>query len=135
MDPEHRRAPADRGEPGPGCARDADRRQRRAEPGQHRNVAITLTKTAAGCGFKIKYGDGAVEGPFGFTGASKLKNHVYTQPGSYTIEVWGKKKGNNPKCKGGTQTAQLTVSGGGGSGSHTLQKAPGGVEVLKPRVT
>ncbi len=98
------------------------------------NVSITLTKTGTDCGFKIDYGDGgAPVGPVGFTSGSKVMTHAYAQAGSYTISVFGKKKGNKPKCKGATQTTQLTVTGGNGGGGTggSLQRAPTGSDRLK----
>ena len=105
-----------------------------ASPGT--TVAATITKTGQDCGFKIQYGDGTpVEGPFGHSNPSKVMFHTYTGPGSYTIEVWGKEKGNKPKCEGGTKTAQVTVTDGGSpdpgdGGSRSFGLKPAGGQPL-----
>ncbi|MCP5060060.1 MAG: PKD domain-containing protein [bacterium] len=103
-------------------------------------VSITLTKTGAGCGFKINFGDGPGVGPFVFTGGSKVMTHTYTQPGTYTIQAWGKAKGSKQACKGGTKVGQVTVINAsenpGGNGNVQIQKAPalgaGGLKLKKP---
>ncbi|MBW2243774.1 MAG: PKD domain-containing protein [Deltaproteobacteria bacterium] len=97
-------------------------------------VSVTLTKTGAGCGFKIHFGDGPGVGPFVFTGGSKVLTHTYSQPGTYTIQAWGKAKGSKQACKGGTKVGQVTVINAspnpGGNGQ--IQKAPAkGVGNLK----
>lgn len=88
-------------------------------------VTVTVSKTGQNCSFRINYGDGPGNGPHGFPFS---ETHTYSQPGSYTISVWGVNGGGPPACNGGTETTQVTVTGNGNrpgnGGTVSIMEAP-----------
>ncbi len=97
-------------------------------------VNVTVQTGAAPCAYTIDFGNGPVAGPYGNGNGTKTYPTQYAQPGSYTVSVKGKKKGNKPACGAGPKTTTVVVQGGGGGRlGGTLGKIPAGLndEIVK----
>lgn len=72
--------------------------------------ATTLSIGHAGkkCGYRIDLGNGTGLGPYSVGGAGTTLPVTYPSSGSFAIQVFGKKKGNHPKCQ--VLASPLTVA-------------------------